>query len=74
MERRVGRLFIYKSHEPPCYIVLDCQCTPFKRWGELPRSFNVHQDIGQLKIFFLAHGAVEWQRPLNNSSSGVSTS
>jgi hypothetical protein len=74
MERKVGRLLIYKSHEPPCYIVIDCQRTPFKRWGELPRSFNVHQGIGQLKIFFLAHGAVEWQRPLNNSYSGVSTS
>lgn len=73
MECRVGRLFIYKSHEPPCYVVFDCQRTPFKRWGELPRCFNPHQNIGQLKIFFLAHGAVEWQRPQNNSSSEAST-
>lgn len=53
MERNVGGLLIYKSTY--WYFVLDCRCCPFMRWGTLPKTFNVWQNIGQLKIFFLAH-------------------
>jgi hypothetical protein len=54
MERNVGGLLIYNGHD--YYTVLDCRVCPFVSWGMLPKSFNIWQNIGQLKIFFLAHG------------------
>lgn len=54
MERNVGGLIIYKARG--YYRVLDCRVCPFIEWGTLPLSFNIWQNIGQLKIFFLACG------------------
>ena len=55
MQRNVGGLLIYKL--PKWYYVLDCRSCPFRIWGTLPLTFNIWQQIGQIKIFFLAHGA-----------------
>lgn len=54
MERNIGGLIIYR--QAAHYLVLDARKLPFEEWGTLPRSFNIWQNIGQLKIFFLAHG------------------
>lgn len=54
MERNVGGLLVYKRAAD--YLVLDCRYCPFKERGTLPRMFNVWQNIGQLKILFLARG------------------
>lgn len=52
MERNVGGLLIYSRGT--YYYVLDCRVCPFQWWGTLPTCFNVWQNIGQLKIYFLA--------------------
>ena len=54
MERNVGGLLIYKNTFG--YTVLDCRTCPYRYWGGLPLIFNPWQQIGQIKIFFLAHG------------------
>jgi hypothetical protein len=57
VERNVAGLMIYKGPVGSGYYrVIDCRRVPFEEWGTLPRSFNIWQNIGQLKIFFLAHG------------------
>jgi hypothetical protein len=56
MERNVGGLFIYRKERS--YYVLDCRVCPFEEWGTLPFTFNVWQQSGQLKIFFLYRGPV----------------
>ena len=54
MERNVGGLIIYRAER--WYYVLDARTCPFQEWGTLPLCFNVRQNIGQLKIFFLMCG------------------
>ena len=54
MERDVGGLIIYRVEQ--WYYVLDARTCPFQEWGTLPLCFNVRQNIGQLKIFFLMCG------------------
>ena len=54
MERNVGGLMIYQQKTR--YLVLDCRTCPYSIWGTLPLTFNVWQQPGQIKIFFLAHG------------------
>ena len=54
MQRNVGGLLIYKNTFG--YTVLDCRTCPYRYWGGLPLIFNPWQQIGQIKIFFLAHG------------------
>jgi hypothetical protein len=58
MERNVGGLVVYRAQPLPAaiYVVMDCRTCPYRIWGTLPATFNVWQQIGQLKIFFLAHG------------------
>jgi hypothetical protein len=70
MERKVAGLFIYKSLEPFCYRVIDYRPqspTWGAEWGVLPRTFNIWQNIGQLKIFFLAHGDEQRWLPKPNN-------
>jgi hypothetical protein len=59
MERNVSGLIIYSNGRDKPYLVLDCRVCPFEAWGTLPPSFNIWQNIGQLKIWFLANEAVE---------------
>jgi hypothetical protein len=54
MQRNVGGLLIYKREDH--FLVLDARRCPFREWGTLPLQFNVWQQMGQLRIFFLAHG------------------
>ena len=59
-ERKVGPWFIYKGAD--FYLVVDTRLPILPGsdwwscvWGTMPLTFNIWQNIGQLKIWFLAN-------------------